>query len=81
MSRQKNYKGAAGFTLLELLIVMLVFSIVISGAMGFMTVQQNAYNKGIDLLLTLQNLRYAYETLEIDLGTLAQQRGALQDVA
>ncbi len=70
MSRLKNRRGEAGFTLIELLIVTLVFGIVVAGALGFMTAQHNAFNKGSDQLLTLQNLRYAYQTLEIDLSTL-----------
>ena len=70
MSMQRNHGSEAGFTLLELLIVTIVFGVVIAGALGFMTVQHNAFNKGADQLMTLQNLRYAYQTLEIDLSTL-----------
>ena len=60
----------AGFTLVELLIVTVIFGIVLTGALGFMTVQHHAFFKGADQLMTLQNLRYAYQTLEIDLTTL-----------
>ena len=60
----------AGFTLVELIIVIVVFGIVLTGALGFMTVQQKAFFKGADQLMTLQNLRYAYQTMEIDLTTL-----------
>ena len=67
---QNDPGGEAGFTLIELLIVMAVFGIVLTGALGFMTIQQNAFNKGVDQLMTLQNLRYAYQTMEIDLSTL-----------
>ena len=70
MSMQRNHGSEAGFTLIELLIVTIVFGVVIAGALGFMTVQHNAFNKGADQLMTLQNLRYAYQTLEIDLSTL-----------
>ena len=70
MNMRNILKSKAGFTLIELLIVTLVFGIVVAGALGFMTAQQNAFNKGSDQLLTLQNLRYAYQTLEIDLSTL-----------
>ena len=60
----------AGFTLIELVIVTVVFGIVLTGVLGFMTVQHKAFYKGADQLMTLQNLRYAYQTLEIDLTTL-----------
>ena len=70
MSRQEVFGREAGFTLIELLIVTVVFGIVLTGALGFMTVQHNAFFKGADQLMTLQNLRYAYQTLEIDLTTL-----------
>ena len=56
--------------MIELIIVTVVFGIVLTGALGFMTVQQKAFLKGADQLMTLQNLRYAYQTLEIDLTTL-----------
>ena len=70
MSRQEVFGREAGFTLIELLIVTVVFGIVLTGALDFMTVQHNAFFKGADQLMTLQNLRYAYQTLEIDLTTL-----------
>ena len=70
MRRQETFGREAGFTLVELLIVTVVFGIVITGALGFMTVQHKAFFKGADQLMTLQNLRYAYQTLEIDLTTL-----------
>ena len=70
MNRPKNRRSEAGFTLIELVIVTLVFGVVVTGALGFMTTQQSAFQKGIDQLMTLQNLRYAYQTLEIDLTTL-----------
>ena len=70
MNRQSNFGRKAGFTMIELIIVTVVFGIVLTGALGFMTVQQKAFLKGADQLMTLQNLRYAYQTLEIDLTTL-----------
>jgi prepilin-type N-terminal cleavage/methylation domain-containing protein len=62
--------GKGGFSLVELVIVSAVFAIVIAGALGFMTSQSRAFDQGSDRLLTLQNLRYAYQALEIDAATL-----------
>ncbi len=70
MNGQKKLGTGQGFTLVELLIVTVVFGVVLSGALGFMTMQHSAFMKGADRLMTLQNLRYAYQTLEIDLTTL-----------
>ena len=70
MNRQNSFGREAGFTLVELIIVTVVFGIVLTGTLGFMTVQHKAFLKGADRLMTLQNLRYAYQTLEIDLTTL-----------
>ena len=70
MSRQEEFGRKAGFTLVELLVVTVVFGVVLTGALGFMTLQHSAFMKGSDRLMTLQNLRYAYQTLEIDLTTL-----------
>ena len=39
MSRKKMFGREAGFTLIELLIVTVVFGIVLTGALGFMTIQ------------------------------------------
>ena len=70
MNRRRGLGRESGFTLVELLIVTVVFGIVLAGALGFMTMQHSAFIKGADRLMTLQNLRYAYQTLEIDLTTL-----------
>jgi hypothetical protein len=42
----------------------------VSGALGFMTSQNDAFNRGNDRLVALQNLRYAFQTLEVDLTTV-----------
>ncbi len=70
MTTRKNHGGAGGFTLVELMIVTLVFGIIVAAALGFMTVQNRAFHDGSDRLLMLQNLRYASQSLEMDLRTL-----------
>lgn len=69
-NRPAHRRTDAGFTLIELVVVTLVFGVVVAGTLGFMTVQQQAFTKGADRFMTLQNLRYAYQTLKIDLSTL-----------
>lgn len=70
-SRGKLHRGSErGFSLVELIVVTLVFGIIITGALGFMTTQNRAFNRGADALMVLQNLRYAYQALEQDLHTL-----------
>lgn len=66
----KEPARAAGFTLIEVVIVTLVFGIIVSGSLAFMTSQQKAFYRGNGQLVALQNLRYAYEIMEIDLSTL-----------
>ena len=70
MSTGENRTGMGGFTLVELMIVTVVFGIIVAAALGFMTVQNRAYHDGSDRLLTLQNLRFASQSLEMDLRTL-----------
>jgi prepilin-type N-terminal cleavage/methylation domain-containing protein len=70
MSRHHRTGRRGGFSLAELVIVSAVFGIVIAGALGFMTSQSRAFDQGSDRLLVLQNLRYAYQALEIDVATL-----------
>jgi prepilin-type N-terminal cleavage/methylation domain-containing protein len=59
----------AGFTLVELVIVMIVFAIVTAGALSFMGAQGVAYNRGTDRLTAMRNLSYALASLETDLTT------------
>ena len=62
--------GRLGFTLIELLISILVFGIIIAGAMGFLASQNDAFRRGTERMEAIQNLRYAAGMLESDLRTL-----------
>ena len=70
MNAPRSTSRKAGFTLIELVIVTLVFGVVVSGSLAFMTTQHKAFSRGNGQLIALQNLRYAYQVLEIDLSTL-----------
>lgn len=70
MTTRKNLRDTGGFTLVELMVVTIVFGVIVTAALGFMTVQNRAFNDGSDRLLMLQNLRYAAQSLEMDLRTV-----------
>jgi prepilin-type N-terminal cleavage/methylation domain-containing protein len=70
MSVPTRRQGESGFTLIELTLVTLLFGIIVAGALSFMTSQQEAFSRGTGQLVSLQNLRYAYQLIEIDLSTL-----------
>ena len=58
-----------GFTLIELLIAMTVFVVVLGAALGFLTAQQRAFQKGADAMSVLQNLSYATDNLDSQIRT------------
>jgi prepilin-type N-terminal cleavage/methylation domain-containing protein len=58
-----------GFTLIELLVAMVVFVIVLGGALSFLTAQQRAFQKGSDAMGVLQNLSYGSDNLDSQLRT------------
>lgn len=58
-----------GFTVVELLISLLVFSVVMAVALSFLRVQSEGFKKGLDYMSTIQTLRYAVGTLEQDIQT------------
>lgn len=59
-----------GMSLIELLIAVLIFGVVIAGAVGFMAQQNSAFHRGMDMMRALQNGRYAMQSLETNLITL-----------
>ena len=70
LDRRKDLGSERGSSFAEFLLITLVFGIIIAGALGFMTTQQNAFKEGANQLATVQSLRYGYQALEIDLSTL-----------
>ena len=63
--------GRGGFSLPELLVALLVFGVIITAALGFMTSQSEALRRGMNRMGAMASLRFALQTLELDLETLA----------
>jgi prepilin-type N-terminal cleavage/methylation domain-containing protein len=60
---------ARGFTIVELMVSLVVFGLVMTGALRFLQVQNQGFQKGMSYMGTLQNLRYVVGTLEQDVQT------------
>ena len=58
-----------GFTITELLIAMVVFVIILGGALSFLTAQQRMFQKGSDAMGVLQNLSYGSDNLYAQIRT------------
>jgi prepilin-type N-terminal cleavage/methylation domain-containing protein len=58
-----------GFTLIELLVAMVVFVIVLGGALSFLRAQQRMFQKGSDAMGVLQNVSYGSDNLDSQLRT------------
>ncbi len=57
-------RPAAGFTLVELLVALVVFSAVMAGTLGFLRSQGRAMSLGSDRMNAVQNLQFALTTME-----------------
>ena len=57
-------RPAAGFTLVELLVALVVFSAVMAGTLGFLRSQGRAMSLGSDRMNAVQNLKFALSTIE-----------------
>ncbi|OLD58826.1 MAG: hypothetical protein AUF60_08205 [Gemmatimonadetes bacterium 13_1_20CM_69_28] len=57
-------RPAAGFTLVELLVALVVFSAVMAGTLGFLRSQGRAMSLGSDRMNAVQNLQFALSTIE-----------------
>lgn len=62
-------RSERGMTLVELIIALVVFSIVLAGALGFLRSQGKTYSLGNERMGMLQNVRFAINSMEKDLRT------------
>ena len=57
-------RSERGITLIEMLIAMVIFLIVLAGAMSAIGAQNRGFNKGLEEMGILQNLRYGVQQME-----------------
>ena len=62
-------KRTAGFTLVEMLLGLTIFTIVMAGAMSFLTAQSRGFRRGDQEMSTLLNLSYGADHLHAHLRT------------
>ncbi|MEO7986472.1 MAG: prepilin-type N-terminal cleavage/methylation domain-containing protein [Gemmatimonadales bacterium] len=58
-----------GFTLVELLVAMVVFVVVLGGAMGFLIAQSRTFRRGSDDMGVLQNMSFGADNLDGQIRT------------
>ncbi len=62
-------RNERGFSLVELLVTMVVFTAVLGGAMTFLRSQQRSFHKGADQMGILQNISFGADNLHSQLRT------------
>jgi prepilin-type N-terminal cleavage/methylation domain-containing protein len=62
-------RRTAGFTMIEMLIAMVVFTGVMAGALSFLTAQSRGFRQGDEQMSTLLNLSYGADQLQSQLRT------------
>lgn len=68
----------SGFTLIELVVSVSIYGIVLAVAIGFVAKQNTMFTRGLDQMSSLQNLRYAMNSLEMDIPTLGTNVPTIQ---
>jgi prepilin-type N-terminal cleavage/methylation domain-containing protein len=66
---EEHMRTKQGFTLIELLVAMVVFVIVLGGALNFLRAQQRMFIKGADAMGMLQNLTFGADNLHHQIRT------------
>lgn len=67
-----------GFTLVELIVAISIYGIILTIGVGFVASQNTVFRRGLDQMAALQNMRYAFSTLEMDLPSLGTNVPTIQ---
>lgn len=78
MRRHAHATDERGFTLIEVIISIMIYGVVLAAAIGFVTTQNSMFQRGLDRMTALQNLRYALASLETDIPTLGTNVPTIQ---
>lgn len=68
----------AGFTIVEMVIAIAIYGIILAAGIGFVATQNTMFNRGLDRMTALQNLRYALNSLETDIPSLGTNLPTVQ---
>lgn len=74
----RAWQERGGFTLVEMLVVVLVFGLIIAGALGYYMSQNRAFAAGSDRTAATQNLLYAATAATRDVATAGTNLGSGQ---
>jgi len=66
MSGARGGLSERGMTLIEMLIALVIFLIVLAGAMSAIGAQSRGFNKGVEEMGILQNLRYGVQQMDLE---------------
>lgn len=69
-NENRHPRRTAGFTLVELIVAISMYGIILTIGVGFVASQNRLFHRGLDQMSALQNMRYAFSTLEMDIPTL-----------
>jgi len=71
-------RNTRGLTLIEMLVALVLFTIVLAGALGALRSQSRGFDRGSDDLSALQNMRFAADLLQQELQTAGTNLAANQ---
>lgn len=73
-----SWRSERGVTLIEMLIALVVFLIVLAGTMSAIGAQTRGFNKGLEEMGILQNLRYGVQQMDLEIRMAGANTADLQ---
>ncbi|MEE8062398.1 MAG: prepilin-type N-terminal cleavage/methylation domain-containing protein, partial [Gemmatimonadales bacterium] len=67
-----------GMTLVEMLVALIIFTIILAGALGALRSQSRGFDRGSDDMSMLQNMRFAADLLDQEIRTAGTNLAADQ---